>query len=315
MEPYGVGFEESFNKAFKALAGKVLESVRYDPTATSFDSVVEKVAAKNPDFVMLCAYPETGSAILKAAYEEGFMENIDWLLSEALRDDKLAEMVGKDKAGRYIIAGLKGTTPDPRVAGPACEAFKRNYTAEYGREPIQFCSNSYDAMAVVALAIEKAGSTSGTAIRNSLREVTRPPGKKVTDIGEALRLIREGLWDINYQGASGDLHFDENGDVMGKYCEWSIADNGSIVLGNPIEMEGPVAMPTPSTPTITPTPTIVPTPTPAPSPSPTPMPASTITPTPTIVPTPTPSPPGFEAVFAFACLFAVAYLVRRRKRA
>ncbi|RJS75469.1 PGF-CTERM sorting domain-containing protein [Methanophagales archaeon] len=27
------------------------------------------------------------------------------------------------------------------------------------------------------------------------------------------------------------------------------------------------------------------------------------------------SPPGFEAVFAFACLFAVAYLVRRRKRA
>jgi len=313
--PYGVGFEESFNKAFKALGGKVLESVRYDPTATSFDSVVEKAAAKNPDFVMLCAYPETGSAILKAAYEEGFMENIDWLLSEALRDDKLAEMVGKDKAGKYIIAGLKGTTPDPRVAGPACEAFKRNYTAEYGREPIQFCSNSYDAMAVVALAIEKAGSTSGTAIRDSLREVTRPPGKKVTDIGEALRLIREGLWDINYQGASGDLHFDENGDVMGKYCEWSIADNGSIVLGNPIEMEGPVAMPTPSTPTITPTPTIVPTPTPAPSPSPTPMPASTITPTPTIVPTLTPSPPGFEAVFAFACLFAVAYLVRRRKRA
>jgi len=224
MEPYGVGFEESFNKAFKALGGKVLESVRYDPTATSFDSVVEKVAAKNPDFVMLCAYPETGSAILKAAYEEGFMENIDWLLSEALRDDKLAEMVGKDKAGRYIIAGLKGTTPDPRVAGPACEAFKRNYTAEYGREPIQFCSNSYDAMAVVALAIEKAGSTSGTAIRNSLREVTRPPGKKVTDIGEALRLIREGLWDINYQGASGDLHFDENGD------EWENTVNGPLQI-------------------------------------------------------------------------------------
>jgi branched-chain amino acid transport system substrate-binding protein/neutral amino acid transport system substrate-binding protein len=307
---YGVGFEESFNRAFKALGGKVLESVRYDPTAPSFDSVVEKAAAKNPDFVMLCAYPETGSAILKAAYEKGYMGNIDWLLSEALMDDKLAEMVGKDKAGKYIIAGLKGTTPDPRAAGPAYNAFKRNYTAEYGREPTQFCSNSYDAVAVVALAIEKAGSTSGTAIRDSLREVTRPPGKKVTDIGEALRIIREGLWDINYQGASGDLRFDENGDVMGKYCEWSIADNGSIVLGNPIEMKGPVVMPTPS-PIPSPTPTIAPTPSPSPSPTPTIAP----TPMPIVTPTQTPSQPCFEAVFAIACLLAVAYLVRRRKRA
>ena len=311
---YGVGFEESFNKAFKALGGKVLESVRYDPTATSFDSVVEKAAAKNPDFVMLCAYPETGSAILKTAYEIGYMENIDWLLSEALMDDKLAEMVGKDKAGKYIIAGLKGTTPDPRAAGPAYNAFKRNYTAEYGREPTQFCSNSYDAVAVVALAIEKAGSTSGTAIRDSLREVTRPPGKKVTDIGEALRIIREGLWDINYQGASGDLSFDENGDVMGKYCEWSIADNGSIVLGNPIEMKGPVVMPTPST-TPLPTPTIAPTSTPTLAPSPSPSPTIAPTPTPIVTPTQTPSQPCFEAVFAIACLLAVAYLVRRRKRA
>jgi hypothetical protein len=42
-----------------------LESVRYDPATTTFDSEVEKAAAVNPDFVMLCAYPETGSGMLK----------------------------------------------------------------------------------------------------------------------------------------------------------------------------------------------------------------------------------------------------------
>ena len=311
---YGIGFEESFKKEFKALRGKVLESVKYDPTATTFDSEVEKAAAVKPDFVMLCAYPETGSTILKTAYEKGYMENTDWLLSEGLMDDTLADMVGKDEAGNYIVAGLKGTAPDPRAAGPAYDAFKRNYTAEYGREPIQFCPNSYDAVAVVALAIEnlEAGdASSGTAIRDSLKEVARPPGKKVTDIGEALRLIRKG-WDIDYQGASGGLNFDENGDVMGSYCEWSIADDGNIVLGNAIEMKGPVVMPTPS-PIPSPLPTAAPTPTPSPSPSP------TIAPTPTPIvtpaPTPTPSPPGFEAIFAIACLLIVAYLVRRRKRA
>lgn len=312
--PYGVGFEEVFTEEFEALGGEVLESVRYDPAATTFGSEVEKVAAVNPDFVMLCAYPETGSAILKTAYEKGYQENIDWLLSEGLMDGALAERVGKDEAGNYIIAGFKGTAPDPRAAGPANETFRQNYTAEYGREPIQFCLNSYDAVAVVALAIEKAGNASGTAIRDSIREVANPPGREVSDIGEALRLIREESWrDINYQGASGDITFDRNGDVMGSYCEWFIADNGSIVLGNPIEMKGPVVMPTPTpspTPTIAPTPTITPTPTPTPSPSPSPS------PTPTVAPTPTPTPeedvPGFEAVFAIAGLLAVAYLLRRR---
>ena len=318
---YGIGFEESFTKAFKAHRGKVLESVKYDPKATTFDSVVEKAVVGNPDVVVLCAYPKTGSAILKTAYEKGYMENIDWLLSEGLMDDTLAEMVGKDKAGNYIVAGLKGTAPDLRVVGPAYEAFKQNYTAEYGREPAEgycpFCPNSYDAVAVVALAIEnlEAGdASSGTAIRDSLKEVARPPGTKVADIGEALRLIREG-WNIDYQGASGGLNFDANGDVTGSYCEWSIADNGTVVLGNPIELEGPVVMPTPSpSPISSPTPTAAPTPTPALSPSPT----LTPTPTPTAAaptPTPTPTPPGFEAVFAIASLLAIAYFVRKREKA
>jgi len=192
------------------------------------------------------------------------------------------------------------------VAGPAYDRFKQNYTALYRKEPTGYCANSYDVVAVIALAIEKAGDASGTAIRDSLRGVANPPGKEVSDIGEALRLIREGLWDINYQGASGDITFDENGDVKGSYCEWSIADNGSIVLGNPIEMEGPVVMPTPS-----------PSPTSTPSPSPSPTPTVALTPTPIVTPTPTPSPtpaptPGFEAVFAIAGLLAVAYLLRRR---
>ncbi|NQE06571.1 hypothetical protein C5S32_11940 [ANME-1 cluster archaeon GoMg1] len=209
---------QSFQNSVGIIRNSNSVSVKYDPTATTstFDSEVEKVAAANHDFVMLCAYPETGSAILKTAYEKGYMENIDWLLSDGLMDDTLADRVGKDKAGKYIIAGLKGTTPDPIVAGPAYDAFKQNYTAEYGREPMQFCPNSYDAVAVVALAIEniEAGdASSGTAIRDSLKEVARPPGRKVTDIGEALRLIRKG-WDIDYQGASGSLDFDGNGDVI-----------------------------------------------------------------------------------------------------
>jgi len=62
---------------------------------------------------------------------------------------------------------------------------------------------------------------------------------------------------------------------------------------------------------------IIPTTTPTPTPTPTPIPIPMLTSTPTVTPTEFPTPEekgvlGFEAVFAFAGLFAVAYLLRRR---
>ena len=66
--------------------------------------------------------------------------------------------------------------------------------------------------------------------------------------------------------------------------------------------------------TVTPTPAVNITSTPTPSPSVTPTPTSKPSITPTPVSTPTPSPPGFEAGFAFAAIFAVAYLLLFRKK-
>ncbi|HPJ30439.1 MAG TPA: ABC transporter substrate-binding protein [Methanothrix sp.] len=235
--PYGIGFEEVFVEAFENDGGEVVESVRYDPAQTIFDSEVERVTEKDPDVVMLVSYPQTGSIILRTAYEKGaFGDEVAWLLSEGLTDENLAEMTGKDEAGRYIVAGLTGTMPDPTVAGPAYEDFKQKYAQEYGREPSIYCSNSYDAGALVILAMEQGGEASGSAIRDNIRSVANPPGTEVTDIGEALELIRRGE-EINYQGASGEITFDDNGDVCGRYATWSIAEDGSIQAGEPIEME------------------------------------------------------------------------------
>ena len=154
--PYGVGFEEVFVKAFEADGGKVLESVRYDPSQTIFDSEVQKIAAGNPQFVMMVSYPETGSLILRTAYEKGALTNTPWLLSEGLKAENLADLAGKDSSGKYIVAGLQGLAPDENAGGKAYDAFRDLYKAEYGKEPGIYCTNSYDALAVVALAIEQA---------------------------------------------------------------------------------------------------------------------------------------------------------------
>jgi len=231
--PYGVGFEDVFVKAFEAEGGKVLEKVRYDPSQTVFDSEVQRVAEGKPEFIMMVSYPETGSLILRTAYEKGALKSIPWLLSEGLKADNLAGLVGNDAEGNYIAAGLQGLAPDQDAGGKAYEAFKSLYLAEYGKEPAIYCTNSYDALAVVALAIEQAKNATGRDIADNIRSVANPPGTEVSDLGEALSLIREGK-DINYQGTSGEIAFDENGDVSGSFTLWTIADNGSIIQSQKI---------------------------------------------------------------------------------
>lgn len=233
---YGVGFEKVFVEEFESMGGEVLDRVKYDPQAATFSSEIEQASANNPDVIILISYPETGSLILKAAYEKGVMDETDWLLSEGLKDETLAESVGKDAQGNYIIAGFKGTAPDPTVTGPAYNTFNDAYVEKYGTETTTFTANTYDAAAVIALAIEQAGSADGTAIRDNIRSVANPPGVEVTDIGEGLRLIREGT-EINYQGASGDVNFDENGDITtAYYAKWRVADDGSVVWGESIDL-------------------------------------------------------------------------------
>ncbi len=231
--PYGVGFEEVFVKAFEADGGKVLERVRYDPSQTIFDSEVQKIIAGNPQFIMMVSYPETGSLILRTAYEKGALTNTPWLLSEGLKAENLAELAGKDSRSRYIVAGLQGLAPDENAGGAAYDTFRNLYKEEYGKEPGIYCTNSYDALAVVALAIEQAKEASGRAIADNIRSVANPPGIEVSDLKEALNLVREGK-DINYQGTSGNITFDKYGDVSGSYTVWTIAENGSIVQGEKI---------------------------------------------------------------------------------
>ena len=86
-------------------------------------------------------------------------------------------------------------------------------------------------MAVIALAIEKAGSTDSAKVRDALRSVANAPGEiigpGVSEFKRAIQLIGDGK-DINYQGASGPIEFDDAGDVNGAIEIWSI-QNGELV--------------------------------------------------------------------------------------
>ena len=79
----------------------------------------------------------------------------------------------------------------------------------------------------MVLAAQAAKANTGVGIQSKITEVANAPGTEVADVCEGLKLLREGK-DINYQGASGNVDIDKNGDVVGVYDVWSVANDGKL---------------------------------------------------------------------------------------
>ncbi|NJN74035.1 MAG: ABC transporter substrate-binding protein [Limnothrix sp. RL_2_0] len=225
---YGVGFEQEFVKAFEKLGGTIVNKdspVRYDPKAATLDSEAAAAFAGEPDAVLGVLYAETGSVLLKAAYEQGLSEGITVLLTDGVYSPDFTQQVGTTADGKSIIAGSLGTVPG--ADGQALAAFSTLWQEKTGGEVTAFVPHSWDAAIAMMLAAELADVNTGEGIRDNLRAVTNEPGEEVSDPCTAIAMIREGK-EINYQGASGNLEFDENGDLAGSYDVWKVNDDASL---------------------------------------------------------------------------------------
>lgn len=236
---YGNGLVSAFIPAFKAMGGTVVNETRptfYDPNTSTFDTEVNQVFKDQPDAVLLVSYPETGSLILKSAQELGFLDgNTALITTDGMKETSLADLVGKNAQGEYLVSGMLGTAPS--AGGPALAAFQKRYQDAFQREPSVFDPNTWDATALLVLAAEAAKEPTGTGIREQLQAVANAPGEEVTDVCEALALLREGK-TINYQGASGTVDLNPQGDVTGSYDIWSIDDQGKLQVNDTIEITG-----------------------------------------------------------------------------
>lgn len=227
---YGVGFEKAFVKAFKSLGGTVVNEAkptRYDPKATTFDTEVNAAFAGKPNAVLSVLYTETGSLILKSAYEQGVSKGVTVLLTDGMYSADFPAQVGQDAGGKYIASGVLGTVPG--AEGKALPDFTTIWTTKYNQPVSAFAPHAWDAAALIALASQAAKSNSGEAIKAKLLEVANGPGTAVNDVCQGLERLKKGE-KINYQGASGNVDIDANGDVIGVYDVWTVKDDGKLAV-------------------------------------------------------------------------------------
>lgn len=225
---YGVGFEKAFVQTFEKLGGTIVNKdkpIRYDPKAQTFDTEATAAFAGKPDAVLAVLYAETGSLFLKAAYQQGVTKGVQILLTDGVKAPTFPDQVGKGSDGKYILSGAIGTVPGSD--GKALAAFNKLWQEKKGGVPGEYAPQAWDAAALLTLAAQAAKENTGVGIANKIREVAEGPGTEVTDVCQGLTLLKEGK-KINYQGASGNVDVDANGDVIGVYDVWTVEDDGKI---------------------------------------------------------------------------------------
>lgn len=230
---YGVGFEQEFIKAFKALGGTITnesDPVRYDPKATTFRTEVAKAFQGEPDAVAGIMYGETGSQVIKTAFEQGLSQNTPFLLPDGMYATDLAAKVGKTADGKFIAAGSLGSIPGS--SGTALKDFTKIWTDKLNKPVEAYAPHAWDAAALLVLAAQAGKENTGTAIQQHIRSVANGPGEEVSDVCQGLKLLQEGK-EINYQGASGNVDIDAQGDVLGSYDIWTVKEDGKLAtIGN-----------------------------------------------------------------------------------
>ena len=175
------------------------------------------------------SYPVSAGVYLREAIEGDFIDT--FMFVDGTKSQDMFDGLGAEN-----FEGFYGTAPGTPESDSSA-IFRILYEERFGELPTDpFLGETFDAFAIAALAIEKAGEDSGPAIRDAMREVANAPGIQVGpgDFAKALDLIRRGE-DIDYEGVAGSQNFDEFGDVLNTIEVWKI-ENGMITSTGRFEL-------------------------------------------------------------------------------
>lgn len=220
-DAYGEPFAEGIAQS---LTGEptvdVVEVVPFIGGRANYDTEVQAVATANPDCVALVAFPDDGGEILRAWNNLGSPPDVTWIGTDGLKDPGFPTAAGD----ATFVEGVIGTAPIVEPDTRSANAFAASYEVTFGQRPGIFGGNQYDATILLALAIQKAGTTDGTAVRDALYLVANRDDSEPTMISgqmaQALGALEEADGDIDYEGASGSVNLDPSGDVTSDYEIW-----------------------------------------------------------------------------------------------
>jgi branched-chain amino acid transport system substrate-binding protein len=221
-DDYNSGIAGVFAQTYKELGGTLAGNQMHEPNKASYRSELATLAGGGGEALAIFAYyGGSGITIIRNSLENGLFGK--FMAADGMFDTSVIEQIGADTLRGNIMI----TQSASDYGDASYKAFADAFT-KAGYDPIApYAAHGYDVAFLMALAIEKAGSTDRGKIGAALRSVSKAPGT----------VIRPGEWakakaalagggDVNYQGASGNVDLDDNGDVGGIYSVNTVGDDG-----------------------------------------------------------------------------------------
>ena len=218
---YGKGLAEAISSSFEKLGGKVSINIPHDDAKSDFSAEVASLAAAGGDILVVAGYVDQGGkGIIQASLDTGAFSKFE--LPGGMVSDSLTKNFGKSIDGSY---GQVASSDSPGAA-ILLDIGKKNTPAFDASSP--YASESYDAAALIMLAMNATGSSDPKVYKEKIMEIANGPadgsGTKILpgELGKALDLIAAGK-AIDYDGASG-VTLIGAGESAGRYKEIDIKD-------------------------------------------------------------------------------------------
>ena len=190
-DPYSSGIADAFEAAAKALGMTITNKEGYASKSTDFNSQLTKIKAGNPDVLLLPVYYNDVVLIAKQAKDQGLTATLlgadgwDGVASEvAKKSDDIKKLLNN----AYFCSQYSASSSDP-----ALQNFLKTYKEKYNEEPNMFAVLGYDAMQIMAAAIEKAGTTDSAAVIKALRETNYKGLTGTTTFDDKRNPVREAI--------------------------------------------------------------------------------------------------------------------------
>ena len=223
-DDYNTGLARVFIDSYKELGGTISAEQMHEPNKPSYRSELATLSGGGDAeaLVLFAYYNGSGITIIRNALENALFGK--FLAADGMFDDAVIEQIGAENLtdGKLVISQA-ASDPDAE-AYKAFVAIAEPAGLEAGAP---YVAHGYDIAFLMALAIEKAGEADRGKIGPALREVANAPGTTILpgEWEKAKAALAAGE-DINYQGASGVIEFDDNGDVAGLYSSNTVTADG-----------------------------------------------------------------------------------------
>lgn len=217
---YGKGLSDAFQTAFEAAGGSVTITASHEDGKADYSAEVGALAAAGGEVLVVAGYlDQGGKGIIQGSLDTGAFET--FVLPDGMVGDALPAAIGSELDGSFGQAPGTDSEGAGLLVGMA-DGFDATSP---------FAAESYDAAALIMLAMQASGSTDPAKYKMAITDVANAPGEQILpgELGKALDILAAG-GEIDYVGAS-NVELIGPGESAGNYREIEIKDGALSTVG------------------------------------------------------------------------------------